>query len=142
MTDPIPRELANWTPRGKEQNNEKQITYIIPWLFLPEIPKIKVKGGDAGTVPYLDLPQWARAVVAALGTTTKGTNDAYQTIHLQSLKEVVQVVKGSGCAKPKNYETKGYSLKKQFHFVDQYHQLPKLSLKWITCVRTKSVQSV
>ena len=51
MTDPIPRELANWTPRGKEQNNEKQIKYIIPWLFLPVIPKIKVKGGDAGTVP-------------------------------------------------------------------------------------------
>ena len=37
---------------------------------------MKVKGGDAGTVPYLDLPQRVRAVVAALGTTTKGTNDA------------------------------------------------------------------
>ena len=61
---------------------------------------------------------------------------AHQIIPLQSLK-VVQVVKGRGCAKPRNYETKEYSLKKQFHFVDQYHQLPELSLKWVTCVRTQ-----
>lgn len=76
MIDPIPRELANWIPRGKEQNNEKQIKYTIPWLFLPVITKMKVKGADPGTVPYLDLPQWVRAMVAALGTTTKGTNVA------------------------------------------------------------------
>lgn len=107
MIDPIPREVANWIPRGKEQNNGKQIKSIIPWLFLPVITKRKGKGADPGTVPCLHLPQRVRAMVAALWATTRGTKDAGTSANTSTIP------KGSspdgkwkwyqGCAKPRNY---------------------------------------
>lgn len=110
----------------KEMQKKK---YIVPWLCLSVTAKMKSKesaGWDLDTIPSSDFSESElRPLVSKLSVKGK-IIQGQQKVSLRPLVNK-KVVNMEGRQSQETTETRGYSVKELFHFVDWGHQSPEIS---------------
>lgn len=115
----------------ENQTNEKKANYTIPWLLLSIIANIKVKesaGWDLEAEQSSAVDQ-SLAFICKAAQKRKSYSGATESTCKTSGHQEINMEEGQI---HETMETRGYTGKELFHFVDLYHQLPEeLLLTWL-----------